>query len=62
MAVCNASALAWTRSYWRLHGLAISNAIARLLLLINEPNKVDSERTKKDEEIGPIPSLLAEFV
>jgi hypothetical protein len=32
------------------------------LLHINEPNKVDPERTKKYEEVGPIPSLLAQFV
>jgi hypothetical protein len=45
----------------RLHGLAISDAISSLLLHINEPNKVDSERTQKDEEVGPITSVLAQF-
>jgi hypothetical protein len=45
-----------------MHGLAISDAITSLLLHMNEPNKVDPERTKKDEEVGPIPSLLAQFV
>jgi hypothetical protein len=42
-----------------LHGLANINAIASLLLHINEPNRVDSERTQKDEEVGPFHSLLA---
>jgi hypothetical protein len=45
-----------------VHGLAISNAIASLLLHKNEPNKIDSERTRRDEEAGPNPILLAEFV
>jgi hypothetical protein len=27
-----------------------------------EPNKIYSERARKDEEIGPIPSLPAQFV
>jgi hypothetical protein len=35
------------------------DAIASLLLHENELNKVDSERTGKDEEVGPFPSLLA---
>jgi hypothetical protein len=42
--------------------MAISAAIASLLFHINEPNKVDSKRTKKDEEVGPIFSLLAKFI
>jgi hypothetical protein len=51
------------RFYWRLHGSAISDAFSiSSLLLQNDQNKKDSERTKKDEEIGPIPSLLAQFV
>ena len=45
-----------------LHGWATSNAIASLLLHKNEPNRVDSKRARKDEEIGPIPSLPAQFV
>jgi hypothetical protein len=28
----------------------------------NEPNRVDSEKPRKDKEIGPIPSLPAQFV
>jgi hypothetical protein len=32
--------------------------IASLLLHENEPNKIYSERTRKDEEIGPIPTSL----
>ena len=57
-----AIALVWARFYRRHHDLAISDAIASLLLHINEPNKVDSERTRKDKEVGAIPSLLAQFV
>jgi hypothetical protein len=45
-----------------MHGLAISDAIMSLLLHIDEPNKLDSEKNKKYEEVGPIPSLLAQFV
>jgi hypothetical protein len=41
---------------------SISEAIASLLLHKNEQNKIDSERTRKDEEIEPIPDLLAQFV
>jgi hypothetical protein len=37
-----------------MHGLAISDAITSLLLHLNEPNKVDPERTKKDEEVWRI--------
>jgi hypothetical protein len=55
-----------TRSLWSgrgsfgaLHELATSKAIASLLLHINGPNRVDSEGTQKDEEVGPFPSLLA---
>jgi hypothetical protein len=60
--VCISIALVWARFYRRHHDLAISDAIASLLLHINEPNKVDSERTRKDEEVGPIPRLLAQSV
>jgi hypothetical protein len=28
----------------------------------NEPNKIYSEKARKDKEIGPIPSLLAQFI
>jgi hypothetical protein len=42
--------------------IAISDAIASLLLHKNELNKIVSERTQKDEEVRPIPSLLAQFV
>jgi hypothetical protein len=45
MGVCIAVTLVWARFLWCLHGLAISNAIASLLLHKNEPNKIDSERT-----------------
>jgi hypothetical protein len=45
-----------------MHSLVISDAIMSLLLHINEPNKVDCERNKKDEEVGPISSLIAQFV
>jgi hypothetical protein len=62
MGVCIAIALVWARFYSCHHDLAISDAIASLLLHINEPNKVNSGRTRKDEEVGLIPSLLAQFV
>jgi hypothetical protein len=62
MGVCIAIALVWARFYRRHHNLAISDAIASLLLRINEPNKADSERTRKDEVVGPIPRLLAQSV
>jgi hypothetical protein len=41
--------------------IAISDGIASLLLHTNELNKIVSERTRKNEEVGPIPSLLAQF-
>jgi hypothetical protein len=57
-----------SRSLWSgrgslgaLHALETSKAIVSHLLHINEPNRVDSERTKKDKEVGPFPSLLARF-
>jgi hypothetical protein len=59
MGVCITIALVWVKFYRRHHDFAISDAIASVLLHINEPNKVDSERTRKDEEVKPIPSLLA---
>ena len=34
----------------------------RVSCCIDEPNKVDSERARKYDEIGPIPSLPAQFV
>jgi hypothetical protein len=36
--------------------------IASLLLHKHEANKIYSERTIKDKEIGPSPSLLAQFI
>jgi hypothetical protein len=45
-----------------MHSLAISDAITSFLLDINEPKKVEPEITKKVEDVGPIPSLLAQFV
>jgi hypothetical protein len=42
--------------------LATFNAIASLLLHENETNKIYFERTRKDKEIGPTPSLPAQFV
>jgi hypothetical protein len=62
MGVCITIALVWARFYWRLHGWAIFDAIASLLLHIDKANDVDSKRTKKDEVVGPIPSFLAQFV
>jgi hypothetical protein len=56
--ICIAIALVW-RFYRRHHDLVILDAIASLLLHINKRNKVDSERTRKDEEVGPNPRLLA---
>jgi hypothetical protein len=35
---------------------------ANILSHIKGPNKVDSKRTWNDEEVGPIASLLAQFV
>jgi hypothetical protein len=52
----------WPNSLNALHGSATSNEIASLQLHKNEPNTIYSERTRKDKEIGPIPSLLAQFV
>jgi hypothetical protein len=46
----------------RFYGLATTNAIASLLFHENESNEIDSERTKKDEEIEPISSLAAQFL
>jgi len=60
--VCIAITLVWARFYGSLHGSAISDAIASLLLHKNEQNKIDSERTQRGEEAGPKPILLAEFV
>jgi hypothetical protein len=57
-----AIAQVWAILSGRLHGSAISDAIASLLLHKYETNKMDSKRTKKDEEIGPIPIFLAQFV
>jgi hypothetical protein len=59
-----ASRLLWSGrgSLGALHDLATSNVIASPLLHINEQNMVDSERIKKDEEVRPFPSLLAQFV
>jgi hypothetical protein len=62
MGVCIAITLVWARFSWCLHGFSISNAIASLLLHRNEPNKIDSEITQRDEEAGPNPILPAEFV
>jgi hypothetical protein len=42
--------------------IAISDAIASLLLHENELNKIVFERTQKDGEVGPITSFLAQFV
>jgi hypothetical protein len=52
----------WRDSLSALHGLETSNAITSLQLHRNEPNKLYLERTIKDKGIGPIPSLLAQFV
>jgi hypothetical protein len=52
----------WQDSLSALHGSATSNVIASLLLHENETNKVDSKKARKDKEIGPIPSLPAQFV
>jgi hypothetical protein len=38
------------------------DAIASLLLHENEVNKIVFERTRKDEEVGPFPSLLAQII
>jgi hypothetical protein len=62
MEVCIAIALVWARFSGCLHGWAISYAIASILLHKNEPNKIYSESTKKDEKIGPIPNLIAQSV
>jgi hypothetical protein len=42
--------------------MATFDVIASLLLLKNKPNKIDSERTKKHNEIEPISSILVQFV
>jgi hypothetical protein len=42
--------------------LATTDAIASLLFHENESNEIDSERTKKDEEIEPIPNFAAQFL
>jgi hypothetical protein len=42
--------------------LAISDAIASILLHKNERNKIYSKRTKKDKEIALIAGLVAQFV
>jgi hypothetical protein len=42
--------------------LGDSDAIASILLHKNEPNKMYSESTKKDEKIGPILNLIAQSV
>ena len=52
----------WRGSLSALYGSATSNAIASLQLHINEPNKLYPKITIKDEGIGPIPSVLAQFV
>jgi hypothetical protein len=62
MGVCIAITLVWARYYSSLHGSVISDAIASLQLHKNEQNKIDSERTLRDEEAGPNFILLAEFV
>jgi hypothetical protein len=62
MGVCITITLVWARFSWCLHGFAISNAIASLLLHRNKPKKIDSDRTQRDNEAGLNPILPAEFV
>jgi hypothetical protein len=62
MGVCIETALSVAKLSCALHGSATSNAIASLQLHRNEPNKLYPKRTRKDEGIRLIPSLLAQFV
>jgi hypothetical protein len=51
-------ALSLARFSQRTLWLGNFHAIVSLLLHRNEPNEIYSGRTRKDEEIGPMPSLL----